>query len=150
MKVVLLDDIENLGLAGDIKEVKGGYARNFLLPNKIALAASKENVKIIEEKRNSILKRNEKKLKEESAKKQKLDGFILEITAKAGESGKLFGSIGVNDIYLNLKDKQLEIDKKTIKLKEPIKAIGEYEVTIALFRDIKAKIKVIINKSDEH
>jgi len=150
MKVVLLEDIENLGLAGEIKEVKSGYARNFLFPKKLALAATKENVKLIEEKTNSIVKRTQKRLQAEQAKKEQLDGLIVEIKAKAGEGGKLFGSIGAQDIYEALKEKQIEVDKKSIRLDEPIKQLGEYEVTIALYRDIKATIKVIVHSLNEN
>jgi large subunit ribosomal protein L9 len=110
MKVILLEDIENLGLAGKICEVKDGYARNFLFPKKLALAATKENVKLIEEKRNSIIKRTQKRLQTEQAKKEQLDGLVVEIKAKAGEGGKLFGSIGAPDIYAALKEKQIEVD----------------------------------------
>ncbi len=145
MKVVLLEDIDGVGLAGDVKDVKDGYARNFLLPKKLALKATKENMKLIEEKRNSIIKRTQKRIQSELAKKEQLDGLAIEIKAKAGEGGKLFGSIGSNDIYTALKEKQIEIDKKNIRLDEPIKQVGEYDVTIALYRDIKAKIKVIVN-----
>ncbi|PMP91177.1 MAG: 50S ribosomal protein L9, partial [Desulfurella sp.] len=94
MRVVLLEDIENLGLAGDVLDVKDGYARNFLFPRKLALKATKENVKLIEEKRNSIIKRAQKRLQLEQAKKEQLDGLTIELKAKAGEGGKLFGSIG--------------------------------------------------------
>ncbi|AHF96518.1 50S ribosomal protein L9 [Desulfurella acetivorans A63] len=150
MRVVLLEDIENLGLAGDVLDVKDGYARNFLFPRKLALKATKENVKLIEEKRNSIIKRAQKRLQLEQAKKEQLDGLTIELKAKAGEGGKLFGSIGTNDIYGALKEKQIEIDKKSIRLEDPIKQIGEYEVTIALYRDIKANIKVIVRSLDEN
>ncbi len=150
MKVVLLEDIESLGLAGDIKEVKDGYARNFLFPKKLALQATKENVKIIEEKRNSIVKRTQKRLQIEQTKKEQLDGLAIDIKAKAGEAGKLFGSIGANDIYIALKEKQIEVDKKSIRILEPIKQTGEYEVTIALFRDIKATIKVAVQAKNEN
>ncbi|PMP69480.1 50S ribosomal protein L9 [Desulfurella multipotens] len=150
MRVVLLEDIENLGLAGDVLDVKDGYARNFLFPRKLALKATKENVKLIEEKRNSIIKRAQKRLQLEQAKKEQLDGLTIELKAKTGEGGKLFGSIGTNDIYTALKEKQIEIDKKSIRLEDPIKQIGEYEVTIALYRDIKAKIKVIVRSLDEN
>ncbi|SDC79270.1 LSU ribosomal protein L9P [Desulfurella multipotens] len=150
MRVVLLEDIENLGLAGDVLDVKDGYARNFLFPRKLALKATKENVKLIEEKRNSIIKRAQKRLQLEQAKKEQLDGLTIELKAKAGEGGKLFGSIGTNDIYTALKEKQIDIDKKSIRLEDPIKQIGEYEVTIALYRDIKANIKVIVRSLDEN
>ncbi|MGC8705600.1 MAG: 50S ribosomal protein L9 [Desulfurella sp.] len=150
MRVVLLEDIENLGLAGDVLDVKDGYARNFLFPRKLALKATKENVKLIEEKRNSIIKRAQKRLQLEQAKKEQLDGLTIELKAKTGEGGKLFGSIGTNDIYTALKEKQIEIDKKSIRLEDPIKQIGEYEVTISLYRDIKAKIKVIVRSLDEN
>lgn len=151
MKVVLLEDIEDLGLAGDIKEIKDGYARNYLLPRKLVILATRENIKIVEDKRNSILRKTQKRFQEEQSKKAALDGTVVEIKAKAGEQGKLFGSITTNDIYNALKEKGLDVDKKSIKLpSEQIRAVGVYEVTIALYRDIKATIKVVVQALDEN
>ncbi len=150
MKVILLEDVENLGLAGEIKDVKDGYARNFLFPKKVSIPATKGNVGLIEEKIKNIAKRTQKRLQVEQVKKEQLDNIIVHIKAKAGEKGKLFGSIGTQDIYNALKEKQIDVDKKNIRLPEPIKKIGEYDVTIALYRDIKATVKVIVDNSNDN
>ncbi len=150
MKIVLLEDVDKLGYAGDIKNVKDGYARNYLIPKGIALAATKSNLKVVEEKRQSILRKVEKKIEEAKKVKAALDGVVVEITAKVGKEGKLFGSVTSNEIYEKLKDKTEGIDKKDIKIPEGgIKSVGEYDIEIAIYRDIKASVKVIVKAEDE-
>ncbi len=150
MKIVLLEDVDKLGYAGDIKTVKDGYARNYLIPKGIALAATKSNLKVVEEKRQSILRKVEKKIEEAKKVKAALDGVVVEITAKVGKEGKLFGSVTSNEIYEKLKDKTEGIDKKDIKIPEGgIKSVGEYDIEIAIYRDIKASVKVIVKAEDE-
>jgi len=149
MKVVLLEDVENLGLAGEIKEVKDGYARNFLIPKKLCIKATKNNIQLIEEKIKNIEKRTQKRIEEARALKEQLDNTVVYIKAKAGENGKLFGSIGASDIFDALKEKHIDIDKRNIRLNEPIKKLGEFDVTIAIYRDIKATIKVIVQPENE-
>ncbi len=149
MKIVLLEDVEKLGYAGDIKEVKDGYAVNYLIPKGYALAATKSNLKLVEEKRRAILRKIEKKIKQAEAIKAALDGAQITIKARAGEKGKLFGSITAADIYEQLKDKA-EFDKKSIRLPEGgIKNVGSYEIEIAIFRDIKATVTVNVEPLDE-
>ncbi|WP_035587242.1 50S ribosomal protein L9 [Hippea jasoniae] len=149
MKIVLLEDVEKLGYAGDIKEVKDGYAVNYLIPKGYALAATKSNLKLVEEKRRAILRKIEKKIKQAEAIKAALDGTQITIKARAGEKGKLFGSITAADIYEQLKDKT-EFDKKSIRLPEGgIKNVGSYEIEIAIFRDIKATVTVNVEPLDE-
>ncbi len=150
MKIVLLEDVENLGYAGDIKEVKDGYANNYLIPKGLALAATKSNLKLVEEKRKAILRKIEKKIAQANKIKEALDGIEIEIKAKAGEKGKLFGSVTANEIFEQIKDKAEGIDKKNIRLPEGgIREVGEYTVEIAIYRDIKASIKVKVVPSDE-
>ncbi len=150
MKVVLLEDMDNLGYAGDIKEVKDGYARNYLIPKGKVLQATKSNLKLVDEKRKNILRKVEKKIETANKIKEALDGIIIEIKAKSGEKGKLFGSVTASDIFEQIKDKAKDIDKKDIRLPDgSIKTVGEHNVEIAIYRDIKASFKVIVNPSDE-
>lgn len=150
MKVVLLEDVDNLGYAGDIKEVRNGYGRNYLIPKGKALNATKNNINLAEEKRRNILRKVEKKIEEANKIRESLNGISVELEAKAGEKGKLFGSVTAADIFEKIKDKAENIDKKDIKLpKEGIKAVGEHEAEVAIYRDIKASLKVIVKASDE-
>ncbi len=150
MKIVLLEDVEKLGYAGDIKEVKDGYAKNFLIPRGLALAATRSNLKLVEEKRKAILRKIEKRIAEANRIKETLDGVEIEIKARAGEKGKLFGSITANEIYEQLKEKSESLDKKSIKIPEGgIREIGTHTVEIAIYRDVKAKVKVKVSPLDE-
>ena len=143
MKIVLLEDVDKLGYAGDIKEVKDGYAKNYLIPKGLALAATRSNLKLVEEKRKAILRKIEKRIAQANRIKEALDGLEIEIKARAGEKGKLFGSITANEIYEQLKDKAKDLDKKSIRLPEGgIREVGEHTVEIAIYRDIKATVKV--------
>ncbi len=150
MNVVLLEDIRNLGYAGTTKKVKDGYARNYLIPNNKAMPATKSNLRLVDEQKKKIDKQVEEKMSSAEKLKNLLDGIIIEIEAKAGEKGKLFGSVAANDIYGKLKDKSIEIDKRDIQLpKGPIKEVGEYNIKISIYRDIKADIKVIVKPISE-
>ncbi len=150
MKIVLLEDVDNLGYAGDIKVVKDGYARNYLIPKGKALEATKNNLRMVEEKRKAILRKIEKKLEAARKIKGAIDGMVIEVAAKAGEKGKLFGSVTAAEIYEKIKDKAKGIDKKNIRVPEGgIKNVGEYEVEVAIYRDIKASLKVVVKPADE-
>ncbi len=150
MKIVLLEDVDNLGYAGDIKEVKDGYARNYLIPKGKVLQATKNNLRLVEEKRRNILRKVEKRIETANKIKEALEGITVEIEAKAGEKGRLFGSVTTADIFEHIKDKAKDIDKKDIKLPEGgIKTVGEHNVEIAIYRDIKAVFKVVVKPSDE-
>ncbi len=150
MKIVILEDVENLGYAGDIKEVKDGFARNYLIPKGKVLQATKNNIKFVEEKRKNILRKINKKMETANKIKKALEGITVEVSARAGEKGKLFGSVTTNEIFEQIKDKAKDIDKKDIKLPEGgIKTVGEHNVEISIYRDIKASFKVIVKPTDE-
>ncbi len=150
MKIVLLEDVDKLGYAGDIKEVKDGYAKNYLIPKGLALAATRSNLKLVEEKRRAILRRIEKKIEQANKIKEALDGIEIEIKARAGEKGKLFGSVTANEIYEQLKDRVRDLDKKSIRLPEGgIREVGDHVVEIAIYRDIKANVTVKVVPLDE-
>lgn len=143
MKIILLEDIPHLGVAGDVVDVKRGYAVNYLLKNDRSIRATKENLERLEEIREeqSRIQAENKAAAEELA--ALLNETVIEIPAKAGEGGKLFGSITSRDILNKLKDeKDVEIDKRKIVLSEPIRQLGETEVLIRPFPEVEATLKV--------
>jgi len=144
MKVILLEDIDKLGKKGEIKEIADGYARNLLIPKKMVVLASKSEVIRLEEQKKIDEEKAEKELVRFQEIASQIDGFELEISAKIGEDDKLFGAITASKISEELKKNNFEIEKNQIKLEEPIKEIGEYEVPIELPHNLEAKIKLII------
>ena len=144
MKVILLKDVEKLGKKGDVKEVADGYARNFLIPNKLVVLATKSELAKLEEQKKIEAQKAEKELIRFQEIASQVDGLELEIPVKVSEDGKLFGTITANQIAESLKEKGFEIKKEQIKLEKPIKEIGEYEVTIEFPHNLEAKIKVIV------
>ncbi len=142
MKIILLNDINSLGKKGDIKEVADGYARNFLLPQKLAEVATELAVKKIETIKKKITEGNKKDLEKNEKLASELDGREVLIKAKE-KNGKIFGSIGAKEIAKELKKQKLEVGEKAIMLNEPIKDIGEKEVLVQLDHGIEANIKVI-------
>ncbi len=143
MKVILLDNIKGVGKKDEIINASDGYARNFLFPRKLAVEANAENMSKLNNKKdaNQYKKDVEKQAAEEMAKKIK--GIMLKIKVKAGENGKIFGGVTPKEISENLKSQyKFEIDKKKIELKEPIKTLGSFEVTIKLYEGIVGVLKV--------
>ena len=143
MKVILLSDIKGVGKKDEIINAADGYARNYLLPKKLAVEANAENMTKLNNKKEaaSFKKDVEKQNAEELAKK--LKGIILKLKVKAGENGKIFGGITSKEISENLKAQYgFEVDKKKIELKETIKALGEYNVSIKLFEGVVADLKI--------
>jgi large subunit ribosomal protein L9 len=146
MKVILQKDIPNLGDAGDIKEVADGYARNFLLPKKLVIVANDSSKKAMEHQKRLIKVKKEKRRKEGEKIAGDLSGSVLTFTAQAGEEDKLFGSITSMDIAAKLQEMGYKIDKKKIVLENPIKKIGEYEISIKLAEGLASKVKVVVEK----
>jgi large subunit ribosomal protein L9 len=146
MQIILQEDIDKLGHRGDIVTVKPGYARNFLLPRKMAVEATSGNMKALERIRKSLAKKTATEL--EAAQKQAalINGVSLHFTRKTGENDQLFGSVTTGDIADALAAQGFKIDKRQIQLKEAIKALGEYPVTVKIFRDVTAEIKVHVEK----
>lgn len=148
MKVVLLQDVKGLGKKDSIVEVNDGYARNYLIPRKLAVPLTEGLEKHIKEKKEAEQKKKEKEVLAAKELADKLGKSQIVIKVKAGESGKLFGSITNKEIADEIK-KQLgiDIDKKKIELEDPIKQIGSYEVSIRLYQGILAKLKVHVTSS---
>ena len=141
MQIILKKDIQKLGYKDDIVEVKNGYARNYLIPQGLAIAANDSNKKILAEVKKQYAHKIEKIRNEASAEAKKLDGLIVKIATKAAASGKIYGSVNTIQIAEELNKKGFEIDRKNISLnEEAIKEIGTYTVSIKLYKDIKAEL----------
>ncbi len=146
MKVILTEDISQLGSAGDIITVKDGYARNFLVPNNKAVRASTQNVKSLEHQKRQVQEKLNKIKKEGMGLAEKIESISCTITKTAGEEDKLFGSVTTADIQNNLKNEGIEIDKKKIILSEPIKKLGIYSVPVKIHPEVTASLKVWVVK----
>ncbi len=146
MEVILLDKVENLGGLGDKVDVKPGYGRNYLIPTGRAVPATGENLKAFEERRAELEKQAAEKLAAAEARKTRIDALeVVTITHKAGEEGKLFGSVGTSDIADAVTAGGVEVSKSEVRLPEgPFRVAGEYEVVLHLHSDVDAPIKVII------
>ena len=142
MEVILREDIDNLGSRGEVVKVAPGYARNFLLPKRLAVAATESNKKIVEQERQAHL-RKEAKLKNEAEDLSKLlGGVTVTISQKAGENDQLFGSVTAKDVAEALEKQNFTIDRRKILLAEPIKQLGEHKVEVRLHRDVTTGITV--------
>src|SRR6516165_1697408 len=142
MEVILREDVEKLGNRGEVVKVAAGYARNFLLPRRLAVAATEANRKIVEQERQAHL-RKEAKLKSEAEDLSKLmTGVSVTIMQKAGENDQLFGSVTSKDVADALEAKNFTIDRRKVQLDEPIKQLGEHKVAVRLHRDVTAEVTV--------
>ncbi|HOF13219.1 MAG TPA: 50S ribosomal protein L9 [Spirochaetota bacterium] len=146
MRVILQKDVQNLGEAGDIKEVAEGFARNFLLPKKLVIPYNESSAKAIEHQKKLVKIKKEKRKKEGQKLAEALSSVALTIGAQVGEDDKLFGSVTAIDIADKLLQMGYTIDKRKIVLPEPIKKAGEYEVKIKLEEGLTATIKVSVVK----
>ena len=144
MKIILLQDIDNLGKKYEIKEVADGYARNFLIPKGLAKPATKENLKWLESQKEIEVKKAEEELKKVEAVATNIDGQEIIILVKVGAEGQLFESITSQKIYEKLKELGFEIKKSQIDLPEPIKELGEFPVKIKLEHNLEAEIRIIV------
>jgi large subunit ribosomal protein L9 len=146
MQIILQEDVEKLGHRGDVVTVKPGYARNFLLPKKLAVEATAGNMKALERIRGALAKKTATEL--EAAKKQAelLNVVSLKFVRKTGENEQMFGSVTTGDVADGLKAQGFDIDKRQVQLAEPIKTLGEFPVTLKVFREVTAEIKVHVEK----
>lgn len=145
MQVILLEKIVNLGNLGDLVNVKPGYARNFLVPQGLATVATEANIKMFEERRAELEKASADKLQAAKARATELEGKSIEITGLASDEGKLFGSVGVNEISEAFTAKGLELAKSEVQLPEgPLKLVGEYEVNVIVHPEVNFNVKVTV------
>ena len=146
MQIILQEDVEKVGTRGELVEVADGYARNFLLPHKLGLAATPGNMKRLEKMRATFAKKEATEKGDAQKLAELLAGVSLELTRKAGDNDQLFGSVTTADISEALAAKGFTIDKKKITLAEPIKVVGEYDIPIKLHREITATVKLAVKK----
>ncbi len=144
MKLILREDVKDLGRAGQTVTVSEGYGRNFLLPKNLALPATPANLKRLEQELNGAKGRERRARKDAEYLAQKLTAQPLVITAQAGEGGKLFGSVTTADLEQALAGRGLEIDKRKLELEEPIKMLGTYTVAVKLPLDVTASLTVVV------
>ena len=142
MKVILLEDVRGSGKAGEVVNVSDGYARNMLIPRKLAGEATAQNRKQLEKKKEAEKKKFEEDKAAALELKAKLEGAVITLKTKAGENGKVFGSVTSKDIADALKEQGFDVDKKKIQLDSPIKTLGETTVSVKLFTEIAGKVKV--------
>ena len=149
MKVLLCQDVEKLGWFGDVVNVKTGYARNYLLPQQIAIVPTEDNIKSLEEER--ARRSQERKIAMERLAQvvEKVDGAEAVVAARANEQGNLFGSVAEKDIATNLREQGFEVPDNCVVLNEHIKAVGEYTVRLKFSPELIATVKVIVVSQDE-
>ncbi len=146
MQVILHEDVEKLGTRGDVVEVADGYARNFLLPRKLAVAATPGNRMALERMRASFARREASEKGEADTLAALLAGISVRLSRKAGDTEQMFGSVTSADISENLAAQGFTIDKRKIQLEEPIKHIGEFDVPVRLHREVTTTLKVIVER----
>ncbi len=150
MKVILIQDVPNVGEEGDICDVKNGFGRNYLIPQKLAVMHNKSNLSMIEQKRKSIETRKEEKRKQALSLKERLEGEEIVLEMPAGESGKLFGSVNSATVAEALEKDGINVERKRIDIPgNTIKELGEYEVRIKLYDSESAQIKMTIKRAEE-
>ena len=149
MKVILTERVPSLGNVGEIVNVSQGYARNYLIPQNVAVVADKAHKRTLENQQRVLAKKVEDAKKAALDLKGKLDGMNLELIKKAGPNGKLFGSVTTVELSSVLAEKGLEVERKLMTLKVPIKSIGNYEVDVKLFHDVNATFNVSVAMDPE-
>jgi large subunit ribosomal protein L9 len=142
MEVILREDVEKLGARGEVVRVAAGYARNFLLPQRLAVAATESNKKIVDQERQAWLKREAKAQNESEDLSKLLDAHTVTITQRAGENDQLFGSVTAKDLADALEAQGFTIDRRKILLEEPIRSLGDFTVPVRLHRAVTANLKV--------
>jgi large subunit ribosomal protein L9 len=149
MEVILREDIDKLGIRGQMVKVAAGYARNYLLPKRLAVAATESNKKIVEQERQAHLRKEAKQQSEAQDLATLMAGTVLTISAKAGENDQLFGSVTAKDVAEALEAKNFTIDRRKILLEEPIRTLGEHKVAVRLHREVSTEITVNVVRNVE-
>jgi large subunit ribosomal protein L9 len=148
-KVLLREDVDDLGARGEIVRVRSGYARNYLLPRNLAVEATAGNVKGIESERAALLKKEAKERASADAQSEQMSTLQLEFRRKAGEQGALYGSVTSMDVAEALRERGYEIERHRIHLREPLKRVGEYTVPVRLHREVTIDLKVRVAPEGE-
>jgi large subunit ribosomal protein L9 len=149
MKVILMQDLEALGYEGDIADVARGYARNYLVPKGLAIEASEANLKALEMRRKKILAKRAKDKEEAEQVMERLSGITVRMRAKAGEDGKLYGSVTSRDIAQQLDAQGVVADRRKIIIHEAIRSLGEFHVSIKLHPEVVATITVVVEGEEK-
>ncbi len=149
MKIILKEDLEDLGKCGEVIQVKDGYARNYLFPRNLAIPATRGNLNSIEEITLQKKFRDDKKKKGDEKLKADLEKISITAEVRVGEEDRVFGSVTSQEIAGLLKDQGFEIDKRRIELEEPIKALGVYTIPVKIHGDIVANLKLWVVKKNE-
>ena len=144
MKIILTKDLDNLGKAGALVEVKTGYGRNYLLPRQLAVLATAKNVRQLDHAKSGILARASKEKANMDAMAKRLSALELKFTRKVGDQNKLFGSVTSKDVHEQLAAQGYQVERRQIHLPEPLKEIGSHEVEVKLHSEVSARIKVSI------
>lgn len=144
MEVILREDVPNLGTVGDIVKVKPGYARNYLLPRQLAVVADRSNVGALEHQKRIVAVKRDRDRKQAETLAQSLTSMRVTIKARAGEEGKLFGSVTNQDIERALAEQGFTVERRRIRLEEPIKTLGEHTVPVHLSVGVNATVTVIV------
>ncbi len=147
--IILKENIDGLGIIGDVVSVKAGYARNFLIPKGLASAANERNVKELDHRKRQLAHKLEKVTKDAEGVKVRVEKVTCEFVQRASEEGKLFGSVTSMDLEAKLQEAGVEIDRKKIQLGEPIKSLGEHVVPVKLDAGVVAELKVIVKAAEE-
>ena len=148
MEVILKEDVNNLGHRGDVVKVAAGYGRNYLLPQNLAMEANAANKAVIEQMKNSAIRRSAKEKTEAEALVAQLDAIALTFTRKTGENDHLFGSVTSSDIAQQLEEKGFNLDRRKIHLDEPLKSLGDFLVPVRLHREVTAHVKVVVQAEE--
>lgn len=146
MKVIFLKDVKGKGKKGEVKDVAEGYARNYLIPNGLAVEATKSNLKTLEAQKKSAQKKAEHELEEAKKLKEQIEKLTVEIKAKAGEGGRLFGAVSTKQIAEALGKLNIKVDKRKILLDEPIRSLGFTNVPVKIHPEVTATVKVHVKE----
>ncbi|ADI00788.1 50S ribosomal protein L9 [Salisediminibacterium selenitireducens] len=147
MKVILLKDVKGKGKKGEVKEVPEGYARNYLFKHNLAVEASKGNIKSLEKKKESEEKQAQQELEDAKKMKKELEDMSVELSAKAGDGGRLFGAVTNKQIAEELKKAGYKIDKRKIEMDDPIRSLGYTNVNVKIHSDVTATVKVHVKEA---
>jgi len=149
VQLILRDDVPNLGKIGDVVRVKPGYARNYLLPRGLAVEASPKNLRVLEHQKRVIAAKADREHKSAEASAKRLDGLQITVRARAGEEGRLFGSVTNMDVERLLADKGFQVERRRIVLDEPIKQLGTYPITVQVGRAVRATVQLTVEPEPE-